>query len=284
MPLGLLHMRPLQHWLHGRVQRWAWQRGTHRVTITPACRQAFSPWSDPAFLRAGVPIVQVSRHAVVCTDASTTGWGATYNRQAALGLWTGMPPSALAHQLPRVAYSTPCAGPLQNASTRQARTGPYRQHCDRCVRQPPGVVIRSRLMSQLARHLHLRSLRAIYISGLLNRAADELSQQHALPGEWRLHPRAIQLIWRHFGAAQVDLFASPDTSHCQWFYSLTGGTLGTDALAHSWLQGLHKYAFPPVSLLAQTLCKVREDKEQVLLVAPSCSPENPVASLHIIDV
>ncbi len=29
--LGLLHMRPLQHWLHGRVPRWAWQRGTHRV-------------------------------------------------------------------------------------------------------------------------------------------------------------------------------------------------------------------------------------------------------------
>ncbi|KAL0146507.1 hypothetical protein M9458_058138 [Cirrhinus mrigala] len=29
-----------------------------------------------------------------------------------------------------------------------------------------------------------------------------------------------------------------------------------------------KYAFPPVSLLAQTLCKIREDEEQVLLVAP----------------
>ncbi len=183
---------------------------------------SFQPMVGPCISTGRSSIVQVSRHAVVCTDASTTGWGATYNRQAALGLWTGMPPSALAHQLPRVAYSTPCAGPLQNASTRQARTGPYRQHCDRCVRQPPGVVIRSRLMSQLARHLHLRSLRAIYISGLLNRAADELSQQHALPGEWRLHPRAIQLIWRHFGAAQVDLFASPDTSHCQWFYSLTG--------------------------------------------------------------
>ncbi len=31
---------------------------------------------------------------------------------------------------------------------------------------------------------------------------------------------------------------------------------------------LCKYAIPPVSLLAQTLCKVREDEEQVLLVAP----------------
>ncbi len=59
-PLGLLHMRPLQHWLHGRVPRWAWQSGTYRVAITPECRQAFSPWSDTLFLRAGVPLEQVS--------------------------------------------------------------------------------------------------------------------------------------------------------------------------------------------------------------------------------
>ncbi len=59
--------------------------------------------------------------------------------------------------------------------------------------------LRSRRMSQLARHLllwsrkHLRSLRAIHIPGLLNRTADELSRA-ALPGEWRLHPQTVQLI------------------------------------------------------------------------------------------
>jgi len=66
---------------------------------------------------------------------------------------------------------------------------------------------------------------------------------------------------------QVYLFAAPDNSHYQSFYSLTEGTLGMDALAHSWSPDLRKYAFPPVSLLAQTLCKVRKDEEQVLLVA-----------------
>ncbi len=55
-PLGLLHMRLLQHWLHGRVPRWAWQSGTLRVQVTPACRQTFTPWSDLSFLRAGVPL------------------------------------------------------------------------------------------------------------------------------------------------------------------------------------------------------------------------------------
>ncbi len=89
-PLGLLHMRPLQHWLHSRVPRWAWRRGALWVNITQECRRSFSPWTDLAFLRAGVPLEQVSRHIVVTTDASSTGWGATCNGQAASGLWTGL--------------------------------------------------------------------------------------------------------------------------------------------------------------------------------------------------
>ncbi len=47
-------------------------------------------------------------------------------------------PTAVECQLPRVASSMACSAPLQNAATRQACTGPYGQHCDRCVHQPPG--------------------------------------------------------------------------------------------------------------------------------------------------
>ncbi|XDV34056.1 hypothetical protein PO909_004266 [Leuciscus waleckii] len=49
------------------------------------CRQTLSLWSDPSFLRAGVPLEQVSRHSVVSTDASAIGCGATYNGHAASG-------------------------------------------------------------------------------------------------------------------------------------------------------------------------------------------------------
>ncbi|KAL0181837.1 hypothetical protein M9458_024243, partial [Cirrhinus mrigala] len=72
---------------HNRMA--AWRRGTHRVTITPLCPRLFNPWSDLAFLWAGVPLEQVSRHVVVTTDASSAGWGATCNRQAVSGSWTG---------------------------------------------------------------------------------------------------------------------------------------------------------------------------------------------------
>ncbi len=57
--LRLLHMRPLQHCLHSRVLRWAWRRGTLRVGITQQCRRSLSPWTDLAFLRAGVPLEQL---------------------------------------------------------------------------------------------------------------------------------------------------------------------------------------------------------------------------------
>ncbi len=46
-------------------------------------------------------------------------------------------PAAVAYQLPRVADSMACSAPLQNAATREAYTGPFGQHCDRCVHQPP---------------------------------------------------------------------------------------------------------------------------------------------------
>ncbi len=245
----------------------------HRPGLThPVLPSHLQPMVGSCFLRAEVPLEQVSRHVVVSTDASATGWGAMCNGHAAAGLWTG----------PQLQWHINCLELLAVwLALRRFRTLLHEKHI--LVRSDNTATVayinhqgglRSRRMSQLARHLllwsqkHLRSLRAVHVPGELNRAADELSRQHALPGEWRLHPEVLQLIWRRFGDAQVDLFASPDTSHCQLFFSLSEGTLGTDALACSWPRGLRKYAFPPVSLLAQTLCKVREDEEQVLLVAP----------------
>ncbi len=126
-PLGLLHMRPLQHWLHSRVPRWAWRRGTLRVGISQQCRRSLSPWTDLAFLWAGVPLEQVSRHTVVTTDASSTGWGATCNGQA-----------ALAHQLPGAVGSAFSLAAVPATAVGQARASPHGQHCGGLVYQPAG--------------------------------------------------------------------------------------------------------------------------------------------------
>ncbi len=239
----------VQHWLHFRVPRWAWRRGTLRVGISQQCRRSLSPWTDLAFLRAGVPLEQVSRHTVVTTDASSTGWGATCNGQAASGLWTG----------PRLLWHINCLELWAvHLALRQFRPLLLGKHVLVRTDNTAAVSyinrlagIRSHRMSQLARHLLLwshtqfKSLRAVHIPGQLNRAADALSRQITFPGEWRLHAETIRLIWSRFGEAQVDLFASPESSHCQLYFSLTEGPLGTDALAHSWPQGLTQVRVSP---------------------------------------
>ncbi|KAL0182109.1 hypothetical protein M9458_021484, partial [Cirrhinus mrigala] len=203
-------------------------------------------------------------HVVVHTDASTTGWGAVCNGQAASGSWTG----------PRLLWHINCLE-LLAVLLALRRFLPMLRHKHVLVHTDNTATVayinrqgglRSRRMSQLARHLllwsqtRLKSLRAVHIPGELNRAADQLSRQPTHPGEWRLHPQTVQLIWSRFGEAQIDLFASPESSHCQLYYSLDEAPLSRDALAYSWPPGLN--------LLAQTLCKIREDGEQVLLVAP----------------
>ncbi|KAI2648125.1 ORF V: Enzymatic polyprotein [Labeo rohita] len=248
-PLGLMHMRPLQHWLHTRVPRWAWRRGTLRVGITPSCRKTLSPWTDLAFLRSGVPLEQVSRRIVVTTDASKTGWGAVCNGQAASGVWTG--PRLLWHinclELLAVLLALKRFRPLvqgKHVLVRSDNTATVAY-----INHQGGV--RSFRMSRLARHLwlwsqhRLRSLRASHIPGEANCVADSLSRQVSLGGEWRLHPQAVQLIWDRFGQAQVDLFASPESTHCQLWYGLSEAPLGIDALAHSWPKNRLKYVFPP---------------------------------------
>ncbi|KAL0195636.1 hypothetical protein M9458_009212, partial [Cirrhinus mrigala] len=211
----------------------------------------------------GIPTGQ--GHVIVNTDASSTGWGAVCNGQAASGSWTG----------PRLQWHINCLELLDVfLALRRFRQMLRGEHV--LVRTDNMATVayinhqgglRFHHMSQLARHFLLwslkwhKSLRAVHIPGELNRAADALSRQLTLPGEWRLHPQVVQLIWSRFGEAQIDLFASPESAHCRLFYSLTEAPLGTDALAHSWPRGL-------INLLAQTLCKIREDVEQVLLVAP----------------
>ncbi len=64
----------------------------------------------------------------------------------------------------------------------------------------------------------------------------KLSCQPALPGEWRILPETVQLIWRRFGDAQVGLFAS------QFASCFTPCPRGPSAQTHWHTVGLRAYA------------------------------------------
>ncbi len=151
--------------------------------------------------------------------------------------------------------------------------------------------LRSRPLYRLARQIllwaqgKLLSLRAVYIPGYLNQGADILSRQGLRPGEWMLHTEVMEQIWKKFGRAQVDLFASRETSQCPLWFSLTHpAPLGLDAIVQTWPR-LRLYAFPPIALLPGVLERVRRDEVRLLLVAPSmvCGPGSPSRRLSMGD-
>ncbi len=232
-------MRPLQRWLHDRVPRWAWRHGTYRVprwAWRPTARtgsQSPRPAATPSahgrtLLSSGRSSPRASIQVYCCsTDASTTGWGGHVQRACSCGA-LDRAPAAVAYQLPRVAGSMACSAPLQNAATREACTGPYGQHCDRCVHQPPR---RSTLPSHVVTRLPsppLESEASVVASRRsCPRRAQSCSRRALMSarpsGSMATPPRGTPADFlRRFGDAQVDLFASPDTSHCQLFFKVQG--------------------------------------------------------------
>ncbi|KAI2660982.1 Tyrosine recombinase slr0733 [Labeo rohita] len=76
----------------------------------------------------------------------------------------------------------------------------HRSQKERWVRTHPGSSSPESVPSQAAVQDAHDEAHA-NIPGELNRAADQLSRQSTHPGEWRLHPETVQLIWSHFGGA-----------------------------------------------------------------------------------
>ncbi len=97
------------------------------------------------------------------------GLGGHVQRACSVGGLDGSP-TALAHQLPRVAGSTPGLEPSQETLTRRACTSPYGQLCDRCVHQPTR-------WSTLPSHVTTRPP-----PPPLESEASEVASRHSYPG------------------------------------------------------------------------------------------------------
>ncbi len=165
--------------------------------------------------------------------------------------------------------SMACSASLQIAAIQQPRAGQYGQHCECCVHEP------SR-QSTLLSHVTTRPP-----SPPLESEASEVATRRSCPR------RAQSCSRRAFTSAPPSgRMGTPPRDSPADLETLRGrsgrhvclpGHVPLPAvllsvrrdprLALSWPLGLRKYAFPPVSLLAQTLCKVRDNEEQVLSVA-----------------
>ncbi len=138
-----------------------------------------------------------------------------------------------------------------------------RTHCDRCIHQPTRW---STLPSYVATRPPPPPMES---------EASEVASCHSHSGLAQLGSRraVTSCAPRRVETPSPAGPAYWETSHCQLFTPWPRKHSARNALALSWPRGPRKYAFPPVSILAQTLCKIREDEEQVLLVAPYWSTQ-----------
>ncbi len=200
------------------------------------------------------------------------GLGRYMQRAGSLGA-LDRAPTALAHQLPGAVGSAFSLAAVPATAVGQARASPHEQHCGGLVYQPAGGYTITPHVTARPPSPPLES-HAVQVTACCTHpgAAQSCGRRALTTAHFprrvatpsRDDPADLELI-RGSSGRPVCL---PRVLPLPAVLLPDRGPLGTDALAHSWPRALRKYAFPPVSLLEQTLCKLREDEEQVLLVAP----------------
>ncbi len=203
IPLGLLRACPLQRWvnsanLHSKLDSHMSMR------ITRRCILMLRPWKNKRLISQGVHLGNIpAGRSVITTDASLTGWGAVWEGRSVRGFWEL--PWTLEHinvlELRAVHLSLRALLPLlQNKHVLvrmdnmsavyhiKARQGKARQGKFICIahfihsgninhqggtRSAQCLQVTKKLLSWSS--LELLSLKAVYIPGVANKAADLLS-------------------------------------------------------------------------------------------------------------
>jgi hypothetical protein len=114
-------------------------------------------------------------------------------------------------------------------------------------------------------------LRVSYIPEKENVEADALSRQ-TNAADYAMDEQIFLSLTEELGLTiGIDLFAAANNKKSRRFYSWrpSTGSLGTDALAHSWRGEDDRYAFPPTVLIPKILKKLREEKGRMLLITPN---------------
>ncbi|XP_077054610.1 uncharacterized protein LOC143706527 [Siphateles boraxobius] len=266
LQMGLLRMRPLQRWLNAQVPHQAWVSGYRQIRVTQSCVLALQPRLAAEWYQWGVTMGAVSHRKVISMDTSNSGWGAVFEGRPVFGLWSDQERRFHINCLEMIVVENALKRFLLFIQDHHVLVRSDNMSVVSYINRHGGV--RSRSLCYLRERLlvwsqcDLRSLRAAHVPGHLNDGPDKLSRNHVPPGEWSLHPQTVQLLWRLFGKAKVDLFASKVNAHCPLFFSKN-----EDALAQTW-PSLPVNAFPPVSLLPLVIKRIRETRQSVLLIAP----------------
>ena len=121
-----------------------------------------------------------------------------------------------------------------------------------------------------------------HIPGVENVEADYESRHFSENTEWSLHPVLFDRITWEFGYPEIDLFASRNNHHVDKYVSWgpDPNAFSINAFHLNWSQFNFCYMFPPFRLLNRVLQKVRKEKAKSIVVTPDWPAQPWYTPLH----
>ena len=245
-----------------------------QVNLDQGTRDSILWWRTHSSLHKGIPLGSPLIEVFLFTDSSAVGWGAHMDRRTASGrwseamkelhinvlelnaIWLGL--QAFEDILQDSNVAIMCDNVSAIAYLRNQGGTRSQQMCRMAIDTCEWAEKRS--MTLIPRHL----------PGHLNVLADHLScRDQFLKTECSLNPAVARRLFRVWGSPHVDLFALKCNTQLATYMSPIPEPEAwkVDSLVQSW-EGLYAYAYPPTTLIRQTLNELILHRAELILIAP----------------
>ena len=273
IPPAPLFYRNLQSCLQKALETRGGRDYSVPAQLTASAIEELKWWQQHLTRWNGRGLIAQSPDLTIETDASTVGWGALCQGTRTGGPWS--PTERMRHinclELLAATLAVKCFAKGKQNITIHLKVDNTTAMA--YINKFGGTV--SPELNQLTKELWLWclerniSLQATHLAGILNCTADEESRVMKDRTDWMLCPRVFSRICQLTGPLQVDLFASRLTNQLSSYASWRPDpeAVATDAFSLDWTQ-FQGYANPPWNLVGRVLSHVRNQRADVVLVAP----------------
>ena len=228
----------------------------------------------------GRPVSRPVADLVLTSDASQTGWGATFQDISTGGAWSREERDSHINLLElKAAFFA-----LQTFASHRRNV-----HVLLLIDNTTAIayinskgVTHSRALSDLALDLwewcmeRKITIHAEHIPGKVSKEADAESRQTLDSSDWKLNSKLFRMLEQEWGPFDVDLFAARHNTQLPRFFSFRPDPQAeaVDALSQSWTN-LCPYAFPPFVLIGRTIQKLRKERVPRAVIITPIWPNQP---------
>lgn len=271
--MGALHRRPIQRHLQLKWNQTK-QNWEQFVPLEKWVLPHLIWWTNRKNTGVGVPLIPFKPDVTLYTDASSWGYGATLGNLEMSGKWTERESKMHSNNREMLATLRAVNHFQDHFRGKQLMICSDNTTTVASINKQGGTKAWS--LTNLAWRLWHKLdklncvVKARHIPGKLNVRADAMSRMNqVLPTEWSLDPVLLTPVWRTWGYAMVDLFATCHNHKLLKYVSPVPdeSAWAIDAMSLDWSKYLW-YAFPPWNMLGEIIQKIADDKAEVILIAP----------------